>query len=560
MLLTQTPSQSPSFTRLESLKIVADDGAQGDRFGDSVAVFGDTLVVGAIYDDDKGSAYIYSRDFTTKEWILQQKLVPDDEAEWDYFGGSVAVFGDTIVVGAKYDGTDKGDNSGSAYIYSRDTTTKEWILQQKLVAEDGAADDLFGSSVAVFGDTLVVGAPGELFNYGINGSAYIYHQDPATKGWIIHQKLVADDGAEGDYFGGSVDIYEDTLVVGAYGDDDKGSDSGSAYIYNRDTTTKEWILQQKLVADDCAEYDSFGGSVAVFEDTLFVGASDDDGEGSDSGSAYIYSRDFTTKEWILQQKLVADERAAEDRFGGSVAVFEDTLVVGAKYDDDNGEESGSAYIYNRDPTTKEWILQQKLVADDGADGDYFGGSVAIYNGTVVVGAYWDDDKGTSSGSVYVYSSSYTRAPSSTPTQSSKPSTTVEPSAIPTQSSRPSISSSPTETCYYNVTVTVVYDNCASETSWEIASIGSTGNGVVVKSYEELDAKATSHTKDVCLFEGEYEFIISDYGDDGLCCGYGEGNYKVTSLGGEMIAQGGEFADEERTRFSIPFTPVQPSST
>ena len=161
VILTQTPSQSPSFTRLESLKILADDGAAGDRFGGSVAVFEDTLVVGAVRDDDKGeysgSAYIYNKDPTNKEWILQQKLVADDGAAEDLFGVSVAIYEGAVVVGAHGD-DDKGDYTGSVYIYNRDPTTKEWILQQKLVADDGAECDRFGSSVAIYDSTVVVGA------------------------------------------------------------------------------------------------------------------------------------------------------------------------------------------------------------------------------------------------------------------------------------------------------------------------------------------------------------------------------------------------------------------
>ena len=131
--------------------------------------------------------------------------------------------------------------------------------------------------------------------------------------------------------------------------------------------------------------------------------------------------------------------------------------------------------------------------------------------------------------------------------------------MPTKSSMPSTSSSPTGTCYW-VTVTVVYDEYPDETSWEIVSIGSNGTEVVVKSYYEVHERFTSHAEDVCLPEEEYDFIILDSYRNGLCCGDGEGNYNVTTGDGEIIAQGGKFADEDRTRFSIPFTPVQPSRT
>jgi hypothetical protein len=231
------------------------------------------------------------------------------------------------------------------------------------------------------------------------------------------QKLVANDGAASDYFSESgVALDGDTLVVGARNYDDNGSNSGSVYVFVRSGTT--WTQQQKLVANDGASSDWFGNSVALDGDTLVVGAYGDDDNGSISGSVYVFVRSGTT--WSQQQKLVANDGVASGKFGDSVALNGDTLVVGASGDDDKGDMSGSAYIYVRSGTT--WSQQQKLVASDGVAGDSFGVFVALDGDTAVVGAYGDDGY---KGSVYVFalppSSSGTPPPSGTPSPSGSPS-------------------------------------------------------------------------------------------------------------------------------------------
>ena len=393
-----------SFGYKQLSKLVASDGATNANFGFSVDVSsdGNTVVVGAYADDDNGpdsgSAYIYKYD--GNDWN-ETKLLASDGAAGDYFGYSVAVSdnGNTVVVGARYDDTIAGTDSGSVYIYKYNGT--DWD-ETKLVASDGAASDNFGISVAVSGDgnTVVVGSYFDDTTRGTNsGSAYIYKYDGTN--WD-ETKLVAGDGAANDNLGISIAISGDgnTLVVGARFDDTStGTNSGSAYIYKYDGTN--WN-ETKLVASDGAADDYFGYSVDVSGDgsTVVVGAYGDDDNGSNSGSAYIYKYDGN--DWN-ETKLVASDGASEDYFGYSVAVSYDgnTVVVGAYADDDNGSTSGSAYVYRYDGT--DWN-ETKLVASDGAASDYFGYSVAISSDstTIVIGAYGDDDKGSSSGSVYIF--------------------------------------------------------------------------------------------------------------------------------------------------------------
>ncbi|HOR97207.1 MAG TPA: FG-GAP repeat protein [Kiritimatiellia bacterium] len=374
-------------------KLTANDGSDSDWFGYSVAISGDTALVGAYGDDDKvsnsGSAYVFTRSGSV--WTQQAKLTAADGAAGDCFGYSVALSGDTALVGA-YQDDDKGSNSGSAYVFTRDGTT--WSQQAKLIADDGEVGDWFGTSVALHGDTALVGAYRDDDDGNDSGSAYVFTRSDTN--WIQQAKLTANDGAEMDYFGYSVALAGDTALVGAYADDDKGSISGSAYVFTRSGST--WTQQAKLTAADGAAGDCFGWSVALSGDTALVGAYADDDNGVNSGSAFVFTRDGTT--WNQQAKLTAGESAAGDNFGTSVALSGDTVLIGAYKDDDKGTDSGSAYVFTRDGTN--WIQQAKLTADDGATYDYFGYSVALSGDTALVGAYKDDDKGSDSGSAYVF--------------------------------------------------------------------------------------------------------------------------------------------------------------
>jgi len=417
---------------LTQLKLVPkeDDGAASDWFGASIAFDGDTVVVGAPgpFPDSEipGYVHVYTRGDTSSgssTWTLQAKLVANDGATDDRFGTSVAIHGSTIVVGAAYDDTDDDTDDvfnphGSAYVFIRDGsgTSANWTQQARLVAEDGAADDYFGTSVAVHGDTIVVGADGDDTVNGTNsGSAYVYTRagTGTSANWTQQAKLIAGDGAAGDNFGTSVAIYGGTIVIGAdYDETDNGIANGSAYVYTRNGSgmSAKFTQQAKLVAEDGGADDRFGFSVAIHGNTIVVGANRDDTDnGEDSGSAYVYTRagTGTSAKWTQQAKLVAEDGATGDWFGTSVAIHGDTIVVGAEGDDtDSGVNSGSAYVYTRAGTgpSANWTQQAKVVAkEDNAFFDGFGESVAIRGGTIVVGASdVDTDNGWDSGSAYVF--------------------------------------------------------------------------------------------------------------------------------------------------------------
>jgi len=267
-------------------------------------------------------------------------------------------------------------------------------VEQKLLASDGSSYDYFGHSVAVSGDYAIIGAYQVSDNGSDSGSAYIFHYDGTS--WIEQQKLLASDGAASDYFGQSVSISGNFAIVGAYQDDDKGSASGSAYIFYYDGSS--WVEQQKLTASDGASSDQFGRSVSISEEHAIIGANGDDDNGSGSGSAYIFKYDGTS--WGEQQKLTASDGVSADFFGVSVSISGDYAIVGAYYDDDKGSNSGSAYIFRYDGNS--WSQVQKLLVSDGAANDYFGQTVCISGNNAIVGLERDNYNGSYSGASYIY--------------------------------------------------------------------------------------------------------------------------------------------------------------
>jgi hypothetical protein len=381
---------SSAFADFRCEKLLASDGAVGDNFGSSVSVWGDTAIVGAPYDDDKGggsgSAYIYR--FDGSNWVQQEKLVPVDGAAGDNFGQSVDVWGDAVIIGAVGD-DDVDTDAGSAYIFRFDGDN--WVQQAKLLAPDGGASNYFGQSVAIYGDKAVVGAYYDNDLGVASGSAYTFQFNGST--WVYQEKLLASDGGPGSYFGYSVDISGDTAVIGAYGDNESGISSGSAYIFHFDSSN--WVEQAKLLASDGEAGDYFGYSVGISGDAAVVGAYLEEEDGNDSGSAYVFR--LNDSNWVQQAKLVASDSQPRDYFGRSVAIDGNTAVIGA-FGDSNS--TGSAYIFGFSSST--WTEQAKLLAPDGAENDLFGASAGISGDEVIIGAFLDDDMGISSGSAYVF--------------------------------------------------------------------------------------------------------------------------------------------------------------
>lgn len=389
----QTISPQASDLYQQAAKLTATDAAPVDQFGHTVAVSGDTAIVGTPTDDDagesSGSAYVFVR--SGGSWTQQAKLTADDAAAGDIFGFSVSIADDTVAIGAPGN-DDAGFQSGSAYVFVR--SGESWTQQAKLTATDAAAVDFFGTSVSISADTAVVGAQYDDASSIDSGSAYVFVRSSGS--WTQQARLIANDAEGSDYFGHSVAVSGDTAVIGAPYAEDTEAASGSAYVFVRSSAS--WTQQAQLTADNPATGDLFGKSVGVSGDTVVVGVPNDDDAGAESGSAYVFVQ--SSGNWTQQAKLTAHDVATHDLSGTSVSISGDRVVVGAPWDDPSGFDSGSANVFVR--SDGSWSQRAQLTADDGASGDFFGVSAAVSSDTVVVGASGDDDAGDRSGSAYIF--------------------------------------------------------------------------------------------------------------------------------------------------------------
>ncbi len=322
---------------IEEAKLSPVDTASGDEFGYSVSIYGSVAVIGAHFDDDagskSGSAYIYRFDGTN--WIEEAKLTASDATSGDEFAQSVSVYGNTVVVGAHWEAWNR---SGAAYVYRYDGVN--WIEEAKLTASDAGSYDYFGHSVSIYDDALVVGA---LFDDDLgsqSGAAYIYRYDGTN--WIEEAKLTASDGGSTDDFGSSVSISSNAVLIGA-----RSNGPGAAYVFRYDGSN--WIEEDILRASDGTAIDYFGNTVSLDNNMALVGAPYDDDLGSSSGSAYLYQYDGAT--WAETAKLTASDGTAWDKFGYSVSIYEGLMLIGARFSDGLVIQSGAAYIVTPAPQT-----------------------------------------------------------------------------------------------------------------------------------------------------------------------------------------------------------------
>ena len=361
-------------------------------------------------------------------WHEEHKLTAGDGAAGDRFGFSVSLDGNRIGVGAR----DDDGRRGGGYVFRREgglegdpccDITDEFEGGYKLTANDGAAGDHFGVSVSLdsgvrhseryyfpirrsrslsmFSRTVV----GACLDDSSRGAAYVFRRESET--WVDEHKLTASDGAAGDRFGFSVSLDSRRVVVGADGDD---SSRGAAYVFRRinrlfkrpkrpkpvhdpsensGISVSHWVEEDKLTASDGAAGDRFGFSVSLDGTWVVVGA---DGADSFRGSAYVFRR--KGRSWVEKHKLTAGDGAAGDRFGFSVSLYGNRVVVGARGDD---RSRGAAYVSRLEGD--DWVQEQKLTAGDGAAGDSFGSSVSLDSRRIVVGAEGDD---SFRGSAYVF--------------------------------------------------------------------------------------------------------------------------------------------------------------
>ncbi len=367
--------------------VVYSTGQVYNYSGNSVSISGNYAIVGARYNDvgantAQGSASIYQ--YIGNAWVLMQKITDPTGAANDYFGWSVSISGNNAIVGAPHDDVGANTDQGSVSVYHYNGSA--WVLVQKITDATGAADDYFGSSVSISGNYAIVGAPYD--NVGANaeqGSASIYLFN-GINAWGWMQKITDEKGAANDLFGWSVSISGKYAIVGAYQDEvGANSDQGSVSIFKYNNVV--WILMQKITDATGAADDRFGYSVTISGNYVIVGAPFDNvGANADQGSVSIYQYDGTN--WILMQKLTDPSGMSGDSFGTSVSISGNYVIVGAGNDYVGANlQQGSASIYVR--IGPVWQRVQYVTDPAGNADDRFGFATSIDGNTkrFLVGAY-----------------------------------------------------------------------------------------------------------------------------------------------------------------------------
>jgi nucleoside-specific outer membrane channel protein Tsx len=349
-------SSTPIGKQLAELK--GSDTVAGDSLGSSVAISGSTAIVGA-YDHagHAGRAYVF--DMAGSGWKQVAELQGSDTAAGDEFGSSVSISGNTAVVGAG----DHADHAGRAYVFTK--TPSGWKQTAELKGSDTTAGDYFGWSVAISGEAIVVGAYGHANNAG---RAYVFAETP--KGWTQTAELKSADILPGDQFGSSVAISGPTMVVGAT---NRAAAAGRAYVFTK--TGTKWTQAAKLQGLDTVAGDHFGWSVGISGTAVVVGAFL---HAKSAGRAYVFTK---ASGWKQTAELRGSDTAPVDGFGISVAIASTGIVVGA-----TGHASGAGRVYMFTKTSGGWKQAGELKGLDTAPSDEFGFSLGLWETTLVVGA------------------------------------------------------------------------------------------------------------------------------------------------------------------------------
>ena len=376
---------------LEQTRLLPDPGVHDyDNFAQSLSISGNRALIGAPGNDDNGyntgAAYLY--DYDGQNWHQTKQLTATLGADYAAFGFAVSLSGNRALIGAPYD-IENSIDTGAAYVLDFDGS--HWNQTAKLIASDGATSDAFGYAVSLQGNRAVIGAYLDDDHGDGSGSVYVFDYDGSQ--WTETQKITASDGAMGDWFGQSVSLHGERILIGAYQDDTSAANAGSAYVFEWNGSI--WSETEKLEANDAESDDFFGYSVSLSGDRALIGAYQEDDNGSQSGAAYVFDYDNNNSLWSQPIKLSADDGGANNYFGASVNVLGNRAMIGAP-----GGDTGSSYVFAFDGMN--WSQSEKLTASDGTPNDFFGFSLSQTTEHTLVGAKLDDELGASSGSAYVY--------------------------------------------------------------------------------------------------------------------------------------------------------------
>ncbi|MEM9103294.1 MAG: hypothetical protein AAGB12_13325 [Pseudomonadota bacterium] len=376
--------------------LLAKDGKNEDFFAYSVAIDGDTALVGAFKADignvsNAGAAYVYV--LNKNGWMQQAKLIAEPHFSEDTLGGKVALNNNIAMLGVMQR-DDMGKDSGAVVSFER--TATEWKQSEILTAPDAKPGDAFGQSIALTKDFLVIGAPRSDILGKDSGAAYVFKRQ--NNRWQYQSKINADDGVAGDLFGISVAIDGNTVIVGADLHDEKAENAGAAYVFK--LQEDKWVQQAKLMASDGGNTDIFGVRVSISGNTALISARRDDiqGMGVDAGSAYLFERKGNN--WQQMAKLVSPDGNADDRFGRGVAINGNTAIISAMNNDENGTDAGAVYVYKKE--AGRWQYSSKVIANKSMPSYRFGWNVALSDSHIIVASPYHDANGKESGAAFIH--------------------------------------------------------------------------------------------------------------------------------------------------------------
>ncbi len=383
---------------IDIAKFVAADAKRFDDFGNSAAMDRDYIVIGANDEsnatDEAGSVYIFKVGLDgTVEQI--DKLQADNTVSDVGFGDAVAIDGDFVAVSAaKEDGSSA--EAGRVYIYKIEAGA---IVKPRatLYASDQNEGDHFGTSVAIDGDYLVVGAGQADTNGTDAGSAYLFKRDGDD--FIQVAKILASNAGVSDFFGMSVAISGTKIVIGAHAEDTTAQGAGSAYLFRIDTTDDSVSQIAILHADDAEKDDHFGSAVAIDADNIVISAPDKDNTATDAGSVYLFHLSDDDNVSLID-RIDADDAKEKDHFGDALDISGDHIIIGARYKDTGAGDAGGTYLYSINTGTP--LLVEKREAFDATLNDHYAAAVAISGDYILSTAIYDDTTETNTGSAYLY--------------------------------------------------------------------------------------------------------------------------------------------------------------
>lgn len=479
---------------VQQAELTGSPAASYSLFGCSVAISGDTALVGASGTSVNGhllagAAYVFVRSGTT--WSQQAEITASDAANYAGFGNSVTLDGDTALIGADGTTVNRLNYAGAAYAFIRSGTT--WSQQAELVASDAAPYDMFGTSVSLSGDSALIGATGNaVAGHSDAGAAYVFVRSGSLWG---QQTELSDPGATADdSFGSSVALEGDTAFVGAPGVSVGGNaGAGAAYCFARTDTT--WSQQTPLTASDPAAGDNLGYSLALDGSTVLIGAYRAGIAGrTGAGAAYIFAGSGSS--WTQQAKVSAADAATSDSFGWSVALSGGTALIGAL--NVGPSQEGATYVFGGQGAG--WTQQAKLKAPDAVVQEGFGCSVALDSGTALIGGDGATAGGTrSAGAAYVYQLSAQQDTAPVMSVTSPAGGRVEVSEGQTATASGAWSDADGDTVALSASVGVVTENANGTWSWNyVTTDGPTQSQAVTITADDGRGGVTTATFDLVV--------------------------------------------------------------